>query len=437
MTSDGNGSPPRRSSRKPWNKHRELSDAQAHQDRPLGEQTEHSDHILACRDMPALITRPDELAELISALRNAGSFAYDSEFIGELTYLPKLCLIQAASATRIALIDPLAELDLTPFWELVADPSVEKIVHAGQQDIEPLFRALGKPPANLFDTQIAAGFIGAGYPLSLSKLVLAMVGAKLGKGLTFTHWDRRPLTDHQLRYAADDVRYLPAVRHEIGRRLEALHHDAWAKEESAALADPALYGFDAKTYWTRIRGSGSMQPRNQIILRELTIWRDAAARAEDVPARSLVRDEVLMDLARSPIGDVEGLGKIRGLPRPVEAKYGTEIVEATRRAQAMTLQDWPATRNHEPAPDEKFRGDALFYAAQCISAAQQIDPNLVTSRQEIGELYRALSAGNGEPANLRILRGWRREAVAQKLLEMFRGKLTISARWSDGRLSIH
>ena len=111
----------------------------------------------------------------------------------------------------MALIDPLAGIDLRPFWELLCDPSVEKIVHAGQQDIEPVVRHLGRAPANIFDTQIAAGLAGLPYPVSLSKLVNELAGAKLGKGLTFTHWDQRPLSAMQLRYAADDVRYLPRV----------------------------------------------------------------------------------------------------------------------------------------------------------------------------------------------------------------------------------
>src|ERR1700691_782928 len=178
-----------RAARPPRYQHRAMSHAHAHSDSSAME-TRHMEHALACRDRPQLITRQDELAELLESLRKAGSFAYDSEFIGELTYLPKLCLVQAASTTRIALIDPLADIDIRPFWELVADPSVEKVVHAGQQDVEPVFRALGKPPANLFDTQIAAGFVGVGYPLSLSRLVQAIIGAKLGKGLTFSHWDR-------------------------------------------------------------------------------------------------------------------------------------------------------------------------------------------------------------------------------------------------------
>jgi len=423
-----------RAARPPKYRHRAMSHDQAHSDSSAMEQTRHTEHALACRNGPQLITRPDELAELLQSLRKAGSFAYDSEFIGELTYLPKLCLVQAASSTRIALIDPLADLDIRPFWELVADPSVEKIVHAGQQDVEPVFRALGKPPANLFDTQIAAGFVGVGYPLSLTKLVQAIIGAKLGKGLTFSHWDGRPLTDHQLRYAADDVRYLPAVRHEIGKRLNG-PPAAWAMEESASLADPALYVFDPQTQWIKIRGAGTLSPRSQALLKELTIWRDQAAKAEDVPPRSLLKDEILLDLARSPVDAEADLARVKGLPRPVESKYGAGIVQATQRVRNLSQDQLPAIKGHDPSPTEKFAGDALFYAIQCLCAAQGIDPSLVTSRQEVGELHRLLNAGR-DPGNLRILRGWRREAVGNRILELLKGQGELSLCWTNGTLRI-
>jgi ribonuclease D len=423
-----------RAARPPRYQHRAMSDAQAHSGSTGAEQTRHIEHTLACRDRPQLITRQDELAELLESLRKAGSFAYDSEFIGELTYLPKLCLVQAASTTRIALIDPLADIDIRPFWELVTDPSVEKIVHAGQQDVEPVFRALGKPPANLFDTQIGAGFAGVGYPLSLTRLVHAIIGAKLGKGLTFSHWDRRPLSDHQLRYAADDVRYLPAVRHEIGKRL-APRLIKWASEESASLAEQALYVFDPETQWIKIRGAGMLAPRNQALLKELTIWRDEAAKAEDVPPRSLLKDEILLDLARSPVETAADLARVKGLPRPTESKYGAGIVQATQRVRNIPEDQLPAIKGYEPSPSEKFAGDALFYAIQCQCAAQGIDPSLVASRQEVGELHRLLAAGQ-DPGNLRIMRGWRREAVGKQMLEILKGHGELSFCWKDGILRI-
>jgi ribonuclease D len=388
---------------------------------------------MASPDRPQLVTRTDELNELLDSLRKAGSFAFDSEFIGELTYLPKLCLIQVASSSRIALIDPLADLDIRPFWELVADPAVEKVVHAGAQDVEPVFRAVGKPPANLFDTQIAAGFVALGYPLSLSKLVLAVVGARLGKGLTFSHWDARPLTDHQLRYAADDVRYLPAVRHELGKKLDPQRQLHWAREEAAALADPALHVFDPQTQWIKFRGAGALSPLNQAILRQLTIWRDGAAQEENVPPRSLIKDEILIDMARWPAETVEDLHRVKGLPRPVESKYGPAMIDAIKKAKALPSESWPALINYEPTPEEKFRADSVFFAAQALCAAQGIDPALVTSRQEVGELCRLLF-NNQKADSLRILRGWRRQAVGQPLLDLLYAGKPINFLWKDNAL---
>ena len=149
---------------------------------PLEKDRPRIEHPLVCQSEPEFIDRQVDLENLLDHLRGAGRFAYDSEFIGELTYIPKLCLIQVASTQRIGLIDPLANLDLSPFWDLLCDPSVEKIVHAGQQDVEPIHRNCGRIAANLFDTQICAGFVGLAYPTALSKLVLELVGCQAWEG---------------------------------------------------------------------------------------------------------------------------------------------------------------------------------------------------------------------------------------------------------------
>jgi ribonuclease D len=433
MAGTSNGGLPRR----PYSgrsRHRSDSHNNAHADASLDSASSHHDHPLATHAPPQLITQPKELAELIDHLRAAGSFAYDSEFIGELTYIPKLCLIQAATTQRVALIDPLAKLDLTPFWELLADASVEKIVHAGAQDIEPVHRAIGRPAANLFDAQIAAGFVGLAYPLSLSKLVFALVGAKLGKGLTFTHWDHRPLTNFQLGYAADDVRYLPAARHELRLKLDALGSAAWAREESEALADPSRYGFDPQSQYLKIRGASSLSARNMAILRELTILRDRISRDENVPPRSLLKDEVLLDLARTPARALNDLARIRGLPRPVEQSHGPAIIQATETALSMPEKDLPAIKNHEPIPADKFRADALWCAAQCVCAGQQIDAALVTNRNEIGEFYRLLASGE-DPSQLDVMKGWRRDVLGNPLRILFAGGSRLHLQWDQGSMS--
>jgi ribonuclease D len=407
--------------------------ARAHESAHAEDNTGDADHARPSHPLvpsgPAsVITTDEQLEELIADVRSAGSFAYDSEFIGEMTYFPRLCLIQAATAQRVALVDPLAGLELQPFWELLADESVEKVVHAGQQDIEPVWRHIGREARNLFDTQIAAGFVALPYPLSLSKLVGELTGAKLGKGLTFSHWDQRPLSSMQLRYAADDVRYLPLAREELRKRLDASGRAGWASEECAAMTDPVLYRFDPDSSYLRVRGATSLHARNLGVLRELTIWRDAAARAEDVPPRTFLRDEILIDLSRQPVKSVEKLDRVRGLPRPVEKEHGATIVEATLRALAAPAPKVPFSRDDEPTPRDRFRSDAFWAAAQTICAGRSVDTAVVTSRQEVGELYRALSAGE-DVSSHRLMKGWRREALGDAVLELFNGSRLFKVAW--------
>jgi len=412
-------------------RHRSANHHSAHADEAASH-PEPPAHALIPRGVVPLIQTDADLAELIAHLKASGSFAYDSEFIGELSYVPKLCLIQVATTTCVALIDPLADLDLNPFWHLLADPSVEKVVHAGEQDVEPVVRFIGKTPTNLFDTQIAAGFISMPYPVALSKLVLEMTGARLGKGLTFTHWDQRPLSAQQLRYAADDVRYLPAIRAEMGEKLNALGHFDWAREESDSICKSGLYQFDPETQYLRVRGSGSLQPKQLAILKELTIWRDAGAREADSPPRAFLKDEILVDLARNTPRSVDKLARVRGLPRPVEERHGHAIIDAITRGMAVPQEQWPTVKDNEQTPADRFRCDSLWALVQCIASSQSIDANLVSSRQEITEVYRFITGKQTERPHL--LTGWRDEAVGQVIVGMINNQAKVQLIWKDGWL---
>jgi ribonuclease D len=414
--------------------HRARSHESAHAEHAGVAIAEQIDHPLVPKGPPVLIKEQSELEELIGRLRGAGRFAYDSEFIGELTYVPRLCLVQVALPEQVSLVDPLAGLDLRPFWELIADGKVEKIVHAGQQDLEPVVRELGRAPANVFDAQIVAGFIRLPYPLSLSKLVQETTGVKLGKGLTFTHWDQRPLSAMQLRYAADDVRYLLLARQEIGVRLQEAKLANWASEECARQCDPKLFEFDPQEQYLRVRGAGGLPPRNLGVLRDLTIWRDAAARTANVPPRAFLKDEILLDLARNPVRSVEKLARVKGLPRPVESQYGAQLVELTEKAMLLPPAELPPARDPEQTPPEKFRTDALWAAAQALSAGQGIDVAVVTSRQEINDFYQHLSTPQMASEPHRLLTGWRRGALGEALRTLIEGNSSIHLKWNDGGL---
>lgn len=367
---------------------------------------------LVHRGAPAMVATAEQFSGVITALRADGVFAYDSEFITERSYHPRLCLVQVASIGTLALIDPLAGFDITPFWELLADPRVTKIVHAGESDIEPVGRHLGRPAAGVFDTQIAAGFVGLPYPMSLKKLVLELVGVDLGRDLGFSDWARRPLSSVQIRYAADDVRYLLAAHRELAKRLETLNRTSDVEEECTAACALGRFGFKPETHYLRVRGGQLLSPQGKAVLRELTVWRDGAARLHDKPPRSLLKDEVMVELARKRPNSIGELGKIRGLPGAVEDAFAADIVAACARAGALPKSDMP-TVEPELSPADKSRADTLFEELQRLCTQAKLDPALVASRKELVKFYRYVALGTGEPPAL--LRGWRSGAVGNAL----------------------
>jgi ribonuclease D len=392
-------------------------------------------HERVFRGKPELVQTQEGLEKLIGRLRAAGSFAYDSEFIGELSYVPRLCLVQTATDQEITLVDPLAEIDLKPLWELMADASVEKIVHAGGQDMEPVKRNLQRPAANVVDTQIAAGFAGLPYPVSLQRLVLQMLQVRLGKGLTFTHWDQRPLSAQQLRYAADDVRYLPAAWAELRKLVEAAGTFRWAGQECEAMCLSTPYQFDPLTSFTRIRGAGSLDARQLGILRELALWRDGCARQEDLPPRTVVKDEVMIDLCRTAPGSEDRLSAIQGLPRPIRQNHAQAILDAIKLGAASPAPEAMENRKMDELPREQFRTDALHSAAQTMCMAQGIDPQIVFARTDMAEFTRAMSNG-GELDKLRIMQGWRKEVVGQWLVDACRSGEATAFACPEGRLAV-
>ncbi len=406
-------------------KHRARAHEAAHAEAEPAHEMRIPDHVPAYAGKADLIETDEALAGLLADLRAAGSFAYDSEFIGESSYHPRLCLLQVATTTRVSLIDPLAKVDLTPFWNLLSDASVEKIVHAGAQDVEPVARLTGQPVRNALDTQIAAGFCAMAYPTSLAKLVLELTGIALQKGLTFTFWEQRPLSNKQMRYAADDVRYLPAAMIELKKRLDKTGHINWVRAECDLLCNPANYGFNPDTAIEKVRGAGSLDARQLNVLKELVLWRDAAARAADLPARSYLRDDVLVELCRSFPKKPEQLNRVRGLPNPVIAEHGEAILGLVATGIAAPTEGVDLLRGVEPTPSERFTADAMWAAAQAICISQSIDPAVVTSRQEIGHFHRHLIDGT-DPSELRLAQSWRREALCDRLIDIYRNKTPVN-----------
>jgi len=380
------------------------------------------DHPLVPQDPPDVITSNDALDELVEAVRAAGVFAYDTEFIGEETYHPRIALIQIATRERVSLIDLMADVDPTPVWELVADAEVQTVVHAGEQDLEPVVRHLDRAPANVFDTQVAAAFTGRPYPLALDPLVGQFVDVSLSKSMTFTRWDARPLSAHLANYAADDVRYLLAVQAGLEADLADRGTAGWAAEELATLTRRDRYRFDPDARATRLAGPRGLPPRAMATLRELVILRERAAEAQDVPPRTFLVDNILVRLARDPVKSVERLQDVRGLPAPVIRKYGQEIIDATARGREAPLSRESRPRPPSEGPAERTCIAGLLSLTASYCYGRGVDPGLVTNRPEIAQLFFARFRGVGEPP-ARLATGWRHELLGDWIERVIAGEV--------------
>lgn len=375
---------------------------------------------------PNPITDPDQLPEMIDHIRSAGLFAYDTEFIGEETYFPRLCLIQLSTAERIFLVDPIAIENLDAIWELIADADVQTLVHAGQQDLEPVYRLMGTRARNIVDTQIAAGFAGLPYPCSLNRLILAKCDATLGKGMTFTHWGRRPLSPMQRRYAADDVRYLPLAWSKIKKELESLGHLEWMHEECERLCEPGAFQTDYSAQVNRLQRNRVMKPAQRAMLYRLIKARDEAARTADVPPRSLIADEILMSLLKKKPDTSEALADLQGMPKHIARHHGEGLLEAIR-SDFMPELPAPKPRLADETVQQRIMIDSLWAIISTTALATGLAPPLLGSRAPFAQW--CLDHEHETPLPLPEMPGWRGEYLRRRLGEFMAGESTLEFDW--------
>ena len=384
------------------------------------------------RSPQGLINTPAALAEVCDHLGAAKVFGFDTEFIGESSYRPVLCLVQVATDERVELIDPMALEDLGPFWDLLADPAVEKICHAGDQDLAIAWQLGRKTPQNVFDCQTGAGFAGIKYPEAYSRLVEIVAGIKLEKGDTYSAWGRRPLSDSQFTYAVDDVLYLPEIHRFLQGRLESLGHTAWLREACHELCVKAATDVDPKMIFARIKGVSRLGSRQLSVLRELTILREQMACERDVTARGMLKDETLLDLVVRGPETAEALLAIRSVPRDKAVRYGDQIIGAIKRGKALPPDQWPCLT--PPLTTEARRlADIMYPASQLICLGQSVSPGVVTNKEQIEGLARLVSQGEDLSGHA-LMSGWTRECLGAPLLEFVRGKTDVTLHVTPERM---
>jgi ribonuclease D len=369
-----------------------------------------------------LVTSTSDLANVCDRFVSADFITVDTEFMREQTFWPELCLIQIASDSVEAIVDPLAAgIDLAPFYKLMANDRITKVFHAARQDIEIMYSEAGLIPAPIFDTQVAASVCGYGDSVSYVNLVKDITGHDIDKSSRFTDWSRRPLTDKQLVYALGDVTHLRDVYRHLRDRLHATGRSSWVSEEMADLTHPETYETRPEDAWKRLK----MRTKNRKsfgVLIELAAWRERAAQAQNVPRSRVLRDEALYDIANQMPTTPEQLGGLRtlsdGFSRSQRAR---EIIDAVKAGLEREPKSLPQLNHARPVSAEAGATiELLKVLLKAAAAKHRVAPRLIADAEELERI-----AAEEEPDVL-ALKGWRRQLFGEDALKLKRGELALT-----------
>jgi ribonuclease D len=372
------------------------------------------------------------LDTLEALARISGRFAFDTEFMGEGRYRTLLCLIQLAVADqgnaeeRIELIDPLEhDLEGAPLAAILADPAIQVVVHAGRQDVALVRRRFATEVRTVFDTQIAAGFAGLGAQCSYDTLLAEILDVRLAKSASFTRWDTRPLSAEQLGYAREDVVHLLELAAELERRLRALGRLEWAREECRFL-EQSSDERDLDTVFARLPRIRGLSPAAQTIARELVQWRERTAANADRPVQSILGDAPLVEIAKRKPSSTKQLEQIRGVNAGILHRRASELLDAIHRGNERTPEALPQ-EGRPPVPDPEDGPLIALSEAFVRSRAREagLAYELLAARADLQAIVAARRVGD-EEADVRTLRGWRRELVGSDLLELLDGRVSLS-----------
>jgi ribonuclease D len=374
-----------------------------------------------------------DVAAIAARARAEQRLGLDTEFVPEGRYRPLLCLVQVVVGDEVWVLDPLAGFDPAPLACALADPAVEIVLHAGRQDVAILRREWGTDVANVFDTQVAAGFAGFSAQAGYNGLLHDVLQIRLPKTASFTRWDARPLTDEQILYARGDVEHLLPLAADIRSRLDDRGRLEWAREECRAVAG-ASDERDPEEMWRRLPRIMSLDPRERAVARELAAWRERTAAREDRPVGSVVRDPTVVELAKRRPTRRRDLAQIRGVSPDVVRRRGDDILAAVERGRAAP----PIRLDEGERVGTEPRDGPVIALAEALVRGRAHDAGLayelIAARADLVPIVVAARRGQPEP-DVRTLRGWRRELVGAELLELLGGRRHLSVD-AGGRIVV-
>jgi len=368
-----------------------------------------------------LITTTKDLAAACARLRRHPFVTVDTEFLRETTYYPILCVAQMASTEEAVVVDTVAhEIDLKPFFELMADERVLKVFHAARQDIEIVWHRANLVPHPIFDTQVAAMVLGYGDSISYDQLVQRITGDVLDKSHRFTDWARRPLTDAQISYAVSDVTHLRDVYLALAADLERRGRADWMADEMAVLTSPETYRAEPERAWLRLR-TRVRKPKELAVLIEIAGWREREAQARDVPRGRILKDDAIADIVVQAPTTPERLAALRSLPKGFErSKMGDGIIEAVKRGLTRDPKTLPRIERAKQAPNGAATVELLKVLLRMMAEKHGVAAKIIATVDDLE------SIAADDAADVPALTGWRRELFGEKALALKHGQLALA-----------
>jgi len=364
-----------------------------------------------------VLTTTEELLAFCKASRDVDWLALDTEFIREKTYYPNLCLVQIASEHDIVCIDTIAIEDLSSLKELLYQPTITKIFHSASQDLEIFVNLYDAVPTPMFDTQIAASLLGYGDQVSYAHLVNEICEVELDKSLSRTNWERRPLSEDEIRYAVDDVIYLAKVYLHLKNQLAETQRSHWAEHECNTLSAVEKYKVEPSNIWKSVKGAGKLESHQLIVIKQLAQWRELQAIAENKPRRWVLSDKALRNLALEQPGDLDTLQQIEDI-HGEHAGYAPALLDEIKQAQNIPEPDWPEAKMVGPLSTEQRK---LVKQAQGFIRERAEELNVSASLLATRSIVEKLVRGNRE---LDVLRSWKKELIGDALVTLIEANQT-------------
>jgi ribonuclease D len=371
-----------------------------------------------------LISTQSEFDELVSHLRTAGVVAFDTEFLSEFTYRPQLCLLQFATAERAALVDPLAVPDLSAWWQLMASGEVLVVVHGSREEIRFCLQNAQAAPRRLYDVQIAEALQCRGFPLGYSALVARVLKVPVSGKETRTDWRRRPLTDRQVQYALEDVQHLIAIYEKQTASLGARGRLTWAQTEIDRYVRE-LEEEPTRENWRKLPGVVSLSRRELAVAREVYLWREQEAASSDKPFRRILRDDLIIELARRQPVDVPDLLATRDMNRSDYRRLAPAMLGAIQRGLAIRDADLPTVRKNDKDHDEQILAQLLNMALANRCAEQEVALGLVGTTADLRHLVRWHVYGDRSGPPPKLTQGWRAELCGELLTDVLDGRIAL------------